>query len=379
MRFLTAGFSHGEAIGVIIDDFPANVVVDFELLNRNLRRRQSGYGRGGRQKIEKDSVQIISGVVKGKTVGSPILGLVYNKDNSIDRMPSVFCPRPGHADLSGLIKFDQEDVRHILERASARETVARVVAGSFAQMILREVGIKWGAFVRKIGSVEACDDEILELEKRGWDKFFSEVDTSDVFCPSKEVSEKMKQEIDKAKEKKDTVGGVVEVWIEGVPVGLGSFTQWDRRLDARLSFAVMSVPAIKAVEIGNAIASSSMYGSQAHDEIFLSEDNKIYRKTNNAGGIEGGMTNGERIVVRAYMKPIATVGEPLNSIDIRDLSETKAAVERFDTCAVPAASVVVEAMVCWAIAEVLVEKFGGDEIGDLKEFVSCYTQKRRLI
>ncbi len=376
MRFLTAGFSHGKGLMLIIDGFPANVPVDEDLINIDLARRQSGYGRGGRQKIERDRVEILSGVLNGRTTGSPIGAIVWNKDYSIDKMPDVFCPRPGHADLAGAIKYNQGNIRHILERASARETAMRVVAGGFARLFLRELGIKSIAFVRAIGGVyleeEDLDDWSMEMLERT-------ISLSDVFCPSPEKSELMKKRIDEAKEENDTLGGVVEVWIRGVPVGVGDFTQWDRRLDGRLAQAVMSVPAIKGVEIGAGFRLGDLTGKTAHDAIYYSKEKGIYRHTNNAGGLEGGMSNGEDIVVRAVMKPIATVGQPLDSIDIRSGEPAEALVERFDTCAVPAASVVVEAMCLWAVAEAVCDKFGRDELGDIKRAVEDYKKNRRML
>ncbi len=374
MRFLTAGFSHGRGLVVIIDDFPANVVIDEELINYDLSRRQAGYGRGGRQKIETDRVKIVSGVIGGKTVGSPIAVLIENKDFSLEKLNPVFCPRPGHADLAGALKFNQSDIRCILERASARETAVRTVAGSFARLFLKELGVDSLCFVRAIGGVY-LEDEDLE----NWD--FYEIKRSailsDVFCPSPDKTEEMKKRIDEAKKRGDTLGGIVEIWIKGVVPGVGSFTQWDRRLDGLLAQAAMSVPAIKSVEIGSGNKGADVYGSEFHDAIYLDDAKCIYRKTNNAGGIEGGMSNGEMIVVRATMKPIATIGgSPLDSIDIRERVPAKAAVERFDTCAVPSAAVVVEAMCLWTIADAITKKFGGDELEDIKSAWQSY--KRRV-
>ena len=373
MRFLSSGFSHGKALMGIVDGFPANVPIDADSINYDLARRQSGYGRGGRQKIEKDRVDFISGVKDGKTTGSPIGYLIWNKDYKIEELPSVYCPRPGHADLPGAIKFAQEDIRNILERASARETAVRVVAGSLANQLLSQLGVRSLAFVRQIGEIKLEEEDIDDWSFEFLNRI---IPLSEVFCPSPEKSEEMKKQIDKAQKHSDTLGGVVEVWIEGLPPGIGTFTQWDQRLDGKLAQAVMSIPAIKGVEIGEGIWASSQFGSKVHDAIYYDEDKGYYRKTNRAGGIEGGMTNGERVVVRAYMKPIATLGSPLDSVDIRTKEATKATVERFDTCAVPAASVVVESMCRWVVAEMIVEKFGGDTLEDIKKAFDDYKNGR---
>ncbi len=373
MRFLTAGFSHGRALTVIIDGFPANVPIDIDEVNHDLARRQAGYGRGGRQKIESDSADVLSGLIEGRSVGSPIAVVVWNRDTTLDELPKVYAPRPGHADLPGMLKFAQTNARPILERASARETAVRVVAGSFARQFLRQLGIESLAFVRAIGEVELKDEDLSDWS---FETIKRSLVLSEVFCPSPERTEEMKEAIDKAKANGDTLGGIVEVWIRGVPPGLGSFTQWDLRLDGRIAQAVMSVPAIKGVEIGPAFANSRRPGSQVHDPIHYSPEKGFYRSQNNAGGIEGGMSNGELIVVRCAMKPIATLGNPLDSVDVRDKSPTRALVERFDTCAVPSASVVVEAMCLWVIACAVVEKFGGDELGDIKKAIEDYLKRR---
>ncbi len=318
-------------------------------------------------------MDFLSGIRKGKTTGSPIAYLVWNKDSSLDELPPVYSPRPGHADLSGAIKFAQEDIRNILERASARETAVRVVAGSLAGLLLEQLGIKSLAFVRQIGGVKLNREDVSDWSFESLSRL---IPLSDVFCPSPEKTEAMKREIDRAREKGDTLGGVVEVWVKGLPPGIGTFTQWDLRLDGRLSQSVMSIPAIKGVEIGDGIWSSSRFGSEVHDAIYYDQEKGYHRKTNHAGGIEGGMTNGEIVIVRAYMKPIATLGRPLDSVDIRTKEGTKAVVERFDTCAVPSASVVVEAMCRWVIAEAVIEKFGGDALEDIKEGFEGYKSGR---
>ncbi len=373
MRFLTANFSHGKGVMTIIDGFPSNVPIDEEWINRDLARRQMGYGRGGRQRIESDKVDIIAGVVDGRTVGAPIGVVVWNKDNSLATLPPVYAPRPGHADLAGAIKFAQANVRMVLERASARETVGRVVAGAFARQLLFALGIESVAFVRGIGKVWLEEGDV---EEWSFEFFRRTVPLSEVFCPSLEKSERMKEEIDRAQADGDTLGGVVEVWIRGVPPGIGTYTQWDERLDGRLAQAVMSIPAIKGVEIGEGISSSSKRGSEVHDSIYYDPNRGYYRTSNRAGGIEGGMSNGEVLVLRAYMKPIATLGKPLDSVDIRSKEPVKATVERFDTCAVPSASVIVESMCLWTVANAVLEKFGRDTFEDIREQFERYKNGR---
>lgn len=340
LRFLTAGESHGEALIGILEGMPAGLKIDAGDIDKDLARRQKGYGRGGRMRIEHDRAKILSGLMRGVTIGSPIAILIKNKDFSIDKLPAVKNPRPGHADMAGILKYGFNDARCVLERASARETAARVGIGAICKILLNEFNISIISRVLMIGGAE---------------------------------SEKMmKGKIDEAIKSKDTVGGIFELAVKGVPPGLGSCVHCDRRLDANLSAAVMSIPALKAVEIGNAIEGSAKFGSEVHDEIFYSREKGVYRKTNNAGGIEGGMSNGEDIIVRGYMKPISTLMDGLSTIDIDTKKPAKASTERSDVCAVPAAGVVGEAVVAFSIAKSLLEKFGGDSIVEIKRNYKGY-------
>ncbi len=340
LRFLTAGESHGEALVGILEGMPSGLKVDKTFIDNELKRRQQGHGRGARMKIEKDHAKILSGLKGSLTIGSPISILIENNDASIDKLPDVKNVRPGHADLVGILKYGFKDARPALERASARETAMRVAIGAVCKLLLQGFKIRLSSHVAMIGGTGSKD--------------------------------KMKEKIDSAKEKKDTLGGLFEVAIKGVPVGLGSYVHSDRRLDARLASAIMSIPAIKAVEIGNAIESSKKLGSKVHDEIFYSKAKGIYRKTNNAGGIEGGISNGEDIIVRGYMKPISTLMKGLNTIDISTKEPTKAATERSDVCAVPAAALVGEAVCAFTIAQALLEKFGGDSVLEIKRNYEGY-------
>jgi len=366
LEFLTAGESHGRALIAVLVGIPAGLKIDVEDINDDLRRRQGGYGRGGRMRIEKDSVQIISGIRNGVTLGSPISMMISNRDwvnwaQVMEPDPSRFsperaderkvtCPRPGHADLAGGIKYGHRDLRNVLERASARETAARVAVGALTKQFLREFGIAIRGYVIQIGDVKAERDR-FDLDR---------VDSSPLRCPDPMVEGEMIRRIDEAREKGDSIGGVFEVIARGVPVGLGNHAHWHLRLDARLSAALMSIPAIKGVEIGAGFKVAEMPGSSVHDEIFYSSERGFYRSTNNAGGIEGGISNGEEIVVRAAMKPIPTLTRPLRSVDIETRSPVEASRERSDVCAVPAASVVGEAMVGLILADAMLEKFGGD-------------------
>ncbi len=333
LRFLTAGESHGEALVGILEGMPAGLKIDIGVLNKDLIRRQEGYGRGLRMQIEHDSAKILSGMMKGATIGSPIAILIENKDFSIDKLPAVKNPRPGHADLAGILKYGFKDARCVLERASARETAVRVGIGAICKILLAEFDIKIMSRVLMIGGAK---------------------------------SEKlMKDKIDEARKSKDTLGGVFEVIVKGAPPGLGSCVHYDRRLDASIAEMVMSIPAIKAVEIGSAIECSAKLGSEAHDEIFYSKEKGIYRKINNAGGIEGGMSNGEDIIARGYMKPISTLMDGLNTIDIDTKKQVKASTERSDVCAVHSAGVIGEAGLAFIIARAFLEKFGGDSIAEI--------------
>lgn len=380
LRFMTAGESHGPCLTAILEGLPAGLKLDEAAINRDLARRQGGYGRGGRMKIEKDKVQVVSGVRFGRTLGGPVTLQVVNRDyaNWGGRMapfgepegPKVTAARPGHADLTGVMKYDREDVRDILERSSARETTMRVAVGAVCKEFLRALGITVVSQVLEIGGVKA-DPAKIDRTKLGGE------DTSEVGCLDADAAAKMREAIDAAKKKGDTLGGVFEVTVRGVPAGLGTHIQWDRRLDAKIAAAMMSIQAIKGVEIGAGFLCGSLPGSQIHDEVFLGTDGMPYRKTNRAGGLEGGMSNGEEIVVRAAMKPIPTLMQPLNSVDVESHEEVSACKERSDTCAVPAAAVVGEAMMAFVISEAICEKFGSDAICDLKRAIRAYEERIR--
>jgi len=371
LRFLTAGESHGECLSAILDGMPAGLAVDKRLIDADLARRQTGYGRGGRMAIEQDKVKIISGLRKGVTIGSPISLQIKNKDFKIDELPAVTHPRPGHADLAGALKYDRIDVRDILERASARETAARTAVGSLCKIFLEKFDIRVVSHVVELGGIRTgvagiTGSEILKRTVR-----------SQLNCADPAAEKKMIARIDEAIRTKDTLGGIVEILIEDAPPGLGSHTQWDRRLNARLANALMGVQAIKGVEVGIGFEAARRLGSQVHDEIGFSKGKGFSRKTNNAGGIEGGISNGETIVLRAAMKPIATVGHPLSSVDIKTKKECKATVERSDICAVSAAGVVGEAVCAYVIADCMLEKFGGDCLTEILRNYKAYAKQVR--
>lgn len=366
LRYLTAGESHGPSLTAIVEGMPAGIKVDIELINTVLKRRQGGYGRGNRMKIESDKVEISSGMRNGITLGSPITLTIKNKDwenwkeimypypgaRTQERVVSK--PRPGHADLPGAIKYGQTDMRNILERASARETAIRTAVGTMAKSMLNRFHIWSISHVVKIGKSKAQVIDYRKLKSLG-----EEIYNTPLYCHDPVATQNMVKEIDIAKEKGDSIGGVFEIVMGNLPVGLGSHVHWDRRLDGKIAGALMSIQGIKAVEFGLGFEAASTPGSKVHDEIFYSEERGFYRITNNAGGIEGGMTNGELLVVRAAMKPIPTLYAPLHSVDYITKEPFEASVERSDTCAVPAASVVGEAVVLWEIAKVLSEDYKG--------------------
>lgn len=389
-RYLTAGESHGPQLTAIIEGLPAGVAICADGINRDLARRQQGYGRGGRMKIETDTAEILSGVRWGETLGSPLTLVVKNRDwenwngkmsplrEDRDDSFAVTRPRPGHADLTGALKYDHADIRNVLERSSARETAVRVAVGAVAKQLLGEFGIRIGGFVTRIGKVSAQSPggslEELWLTAAG----------SELFCCDRSLDEPMKRAIDAAKETGDTLGGVVDVQVTGCPPGLGSYTHWDRKLDARLAMALMSIQAIKGVEVGLGFGVADRPGSQVHDEIFQDAVRlesgcvtSYFRGSNNAGGIEGGMSNGEPIMVRAAMKPIPTLYKPLRSVDMRTHEPFEAAVERSDSCAVPAALVVAEAVVAVEIAVAFLEKFAGDSLTEIRRNFNGYCQQLR--
>jgi len=363
LRYLTAGESHGKCLVGILEGLPAGVPVDEGYINRQLRRRQAGYGRGKRMSIEEDKVEILSGLRKGKTIGSPVSFIIANKDFSIEKLSEVTAPRPGHADLAGALKFGTHDARDISERSSARETAARVAAGAFAELFLREFGIRVISHTVALGGIEAptkgLPPEEVETRSEG----------SQLNCADSEAEKEMIAAIDEARENGDTLGGVFEVIVSNVPPGLGSHIQWDKKLDGRLARALMSIQAVKGVEIGMGFDAASKHGSEIHDEIFYDasrEGLSFYRKTNHAGGIEGGISNGENIVLRAALKPIPTLGQPLASVDLVSKNEVKAAKERADVTVVPAAGVIGEAVVALEIASAFREKLGGDSLDEVR-------------
>jgi len=378
IRFLTAGESHGKALVCILEGVPANLELSSEYINKELQRRQRGYGRGGRMKIESDRVEFLSGVRFGKTLGSPISMVIWNRDweNWQEKMayegeqPESFVsfvrPRPGHADLVGGIKYNQKDLRNILERASARETAARVAVGAVCKRFLEEFGIKIGSYVLSIGKVKPPIEEQDLLRRHQL------AELSEVRFPDPTKDEEFRRTIDEAKGKGESLGGVFEVFAVGVPPGLGSHIQWDKRIDGRIAQAMMSVQAIKGVEIGLGFESGERFGSEVHDEIGWSETEGYFRYSNNLGGTEGGITNGMPIVVRCVMKPIPTLTKPLRSVDINTKEEVKAGKERSDVVAVPAASVVGEAMLAIVLADALLEKLGGDFMEEIRERFESY-------
>lgn len=377
IRTLTAGESHGAMVTGIIEGVPSNLELCADDIDKHLGRRQKGYGRGGRMKIETDKVKIISGLRWGKTLGSPIALAIENKDwvnwhqaMSVDSSGTgskepVIRPRPGHADLSGALKYGFNDVRNVLERSSARETSIRVAIGAVCRKFLEQFGIFIGSYVLQIGNVGSVDSLGLNCDDNDLWRRFEQAESSNLRCPYEETDKEMVRLIDSVKEAGDSLGGIFEVFVLGVPVGLGSYVHWDRRLDGKLAQAVMSVQAVKGVEVGAGFEFARRRGSEVMDEIYYEKgktSSGFYRKTNNAGGIEGGMSNGAPIVVRASMKPIPTQGKPLRSVNIQTKESMEAAYERSDVCAVPACGVVAEAAVALVLADVFLEKFGGDSI-----------------
>ena len=362
LRFLTAGESHGPSLTAILDGMPAGLPINSSRIDLELARRQQGYGSSGRMKIEKDTVQILGGVMAGETTGAPIALLVQNDDHvkwkgkAIEPMTA---PRPGHADLTGAVKYGYKDLRPALERASARETAMRVAVGAVCKQFLAQFGIVVGGYVASIGEVQA-DFGNMRYEER-----FARAEESDVRCPVESSASKMRKEIEKTIHGKNTLGGVLEIVALNLPVGLGSFAQWDRRLEAKLAMAIMSVQAIKGVEVGDAFANARLPGTRAHDSMTL-EHSKIRRSTNRAGGIEGGISNGKPIVIRAAMKPIATTLMPQQTVDLASGQDSQTKYERSDFCPVPRAVPILEAMVAVVLADSLIEKLGGDSMNEMK-------------
>ncbi len=378
LRYLNGGESHGKGLIAVLEGIPAGLPLTADDINRDLSRRQKGYGRGGRMRIEQDRVEFWSGVRKGKTLGTPLAMLVANRDweNWKDVMAPepgppvtekvVTCPRPGHADLVGAIKYNHRDIRNVLEKASARETAIRVAIGGVAKCLLAEFGMKVYSYTVEIGGVKASLGNLTTEEA------FQQAEESEVRCPEPSSSALMVERIREAKHNGDTLGGVFEVIVTNPPLGLGSYAQWDRRLTGRLAMALMSIQAMKGVEVGMGFESARKFGSEVHDEIFYERKTGFIRGSNNAGGLEGGITNGQPIVLRTAMKPIATLYSPKKSVDIETKEPLEATIERSDICTVPAAGVVGEAVVAYELAAAMVEKFGGDTLDEMRRNYDSY-------
>ena len=396
IRFLTSGESHGPELNIILEGIPAGLELLPEDININLSRRQGGYGRGGRMKIEKDQVNFTGGVRHGKTIGGPVSIKIFNNDFknwviAMSPLPQdlgnpeikekieskyVSRVRPGHADLPGAIKYGHEDIRNVLERSSARETTSRVAAGAICKKLLGQFDIKVLSYVLRIGSVST------DIKSLGddYENLFLKAEESPVRCPDLNISEQMKKAIDTARSQGDTIGGLIQVVATGIPIGLGSYSQWDKRLNGKIAGALMSVHTVKSVEIGLGKLVSELYGSQVHDQIYIDESWKndrfrYKRKTNNSGGIEGGMSNGQPIICTVATKPIPTLIKPLDSVDIKSKSNTQAHFERSDICVVPAAGVVLESMLAYVLANAFLEKFGTDNINDISDNYKNYLKK----
>ncbi|HYE88747.1 MAG TPA: chorismate synthase [Vicinamibacterales bacterium] len=387
LRFLTSGESHGQGLVTIVEGLPAGLAIDFDAITLELRRRQGGYGRGRRMVIESDRAEVLSGVRRGRTTGAPVALLIRNKDwenwqNTMHveaqappgstgaNRAAVVRPRPGHADLAGALKYDHEDIRDVLERASARETAARVAAGCLARQLLQTIDCDITSHITGIGAVTVPEGTAVAFEAAR-----QLPPEAPLRCADTTIETRMVAAIDAAKEAGDTLGGSFEVIVRNVPIGLGSYVQWDRKLDGRLAQALMSIPAIKAVSIGDGVNGARRPGSTVHDEIVANPGARegepvMVRPTNRAGGLEGGVTNGEELRITGFMKPISTLMKPLRSVDLTTLEEAPAAIERSDTCAVPAAAVVAEAMVALVLADALLERFGGDSVTDLRARVA---------
>lgn len=382
LRYLTSGESHGQALVVIVDGMPAGVPISSKAINHQLFRRQQGYGRGGRMAIEKDEVKILAGLRFGATLGSPVCLQIINRDwftwseemAVLEKPPrlkrEVTRPRPGHADLAGGLKYDHHDLRNVLERASARETTARVACGALARQFLSECGIELIGYVISIGGIE------VGFKRPPFKQLVDLSEASPVRTIDSRFAKEMMAKIDLAKKKGDSLGGVFEVMVTGVPVGLGSCVQWDRKLDGQLAQAVMSIQAVKGVEIGLGFEGARRFGSEVHDSIYYEARKKqFFRKSNGAGGLEGGMTNGAPLVIRGALKPISTLYTPLDSVDIKTKKPFKASIERSDTCAVPAAAVIAENVVAITLADAMLDKFGGDSLKEVKRNLEGYLKQ----
>jgi chorismate synthase len=392
LRFSTAGESHGEALVALVSGLPAGIPINQACLDRELWRRQQGFGRGGRMRIERDSAHILSGVRHGKTIGSPVAMTLANNDwknweeilpvetGDVEKHKAVKSPRPGHADLAGSLKYDFPDARYVLERASARESAARVACGALAKMLLAEFGVGVGSHVIRVGAAELGRDA-------EWDEIVAANAKDEIMlnCVDPEAEASMKAEVDKALRTGDTIGGVFEVAVHGLPPGVGTHVNWDERMDGLLAQAVMSLQAVKAVELGRGVTAAASMGSTVHDAIGYENEpedggakfTKFTRESNNAGGIEGGISNGEDIIVRGYLKPISTLRRPLASVSFETREPVKAAYERSDVCVVPAAGVAAEAMVALTIARLMIDKFGGDSLGEMKRNFEAYREQIR--
>lgn len=387
IRFLTSGESHGKELSIIIEGFPSNLKIDQSYIITELKRRMIGFGRGERMSIETDTPEFTSGIRNGKTTGAPICVVIKNNDYEkwkeilapfgSSKGKKISIPRPGHADLTGLLKYNHDDIRNVIERASARETAIRIVAGIFAKILLSNFGITFHSFVSGIGTAVLPGSFVLENVFKNYGGFESISKISrqnDLAIPDVKTYEKAKKIIKKAIGAGNTLGGSFYVIAEGLPVGLGSYVHYDRKADAKIAFNIMSINAVKSVEIGIGSNAALSYGSEIMDEIFY--DKKIIRKSNFAGGIEGGMTNGQPVIVKAAMKPISTLKNPLNSVDLINLEEVKSRYERSDVTAVPACSVVAENMLAWSIAELFIEKFGGDSIKEISNNYKNYCKNK---
>jgi chorismate synthase len=371
LSYRTAGESHGKALIALVEGLPAGVTVDLAFIDNELRRRQGGYGRGGRQKIETDRAEILSGVRLGKTIASPVTMLIPNRDSRLDDLaatPALHRPRPGHADLAGSVKWLTTDCRETLERASARETAARVAAGALSRCFLREFGIEVFGFVRAVGEAVAW----VDVTETNWRELMKLRDESEVYCPDSAADAAMRDFINQQKMAKDTAGGIVEAHVFGCPIGIGSCMSWDSRLDGRIAAAVVGIQAFKGVEFGMGFETARWPGSKVHDEIGFDASRRnlpslgFVRPTNHAGGLEGGMTNGQPVIVRGAMKPISTLGKPLRSVDLNTREPTEAGWERSDISAISAASVVMENVIAFEIARAFLEKFGGDSAAEVR-------------
>ncbi len=380
LRYLTSGESHGQSLITIVDGIPSNIELNIEEINEELRKRQGGYGRGGRMKIEKDKINIIGGVRGKKTIGAPISFEIKNKDfenwkkymspmDEVDEQEKIVeNVRPGHADLVGCLKYDFEDARNVLERSSARETASRVALGAICKQVLKNFNIEFASHVVQIGQIK--DDKVYDFNY-----IKNNVDNSEIRCVNKDLEEKIKMKIDECKKEGDTLGGIIEVRVKNLIPGIGSYTHFDKKIDAHLAMHLMGTQAIKGVEIGLGFEASALMGSEVMDEILYNKEEGIIRKSNNLGGIEGGMTTGDEIIIRCAMKPIPTLYKPLDTININTLEKYKASVERSDSCAVPACSIVCENVVAFVICKFFLDKIGGDSLEDLKTNYNSYIKR----